>query len=65
MTTHNPDHPMSLGGFAGVLSRQGSLETGTVQEILNEERLSKLYGTKLHIVYVNEASRVACLSESI
>lgn len=65
MTTHNPDHPILLGGMAGVLSRSGNMETGSVDQILEQERLSKLYGTKLQIVYVNEVSRRACLPESL
>lgn len=65
MTTHNPDHPILLGGQAGVLSRHGAMETGSVDHILQQNRLSELYGTKLHIVYVDEISRVACLPESL
>ena len=65
MTTHNPDHPILLGGIAGVLSRSGYMETGSVEQILQQERLSELYGTRLQIVYVNEISRVACLPESL
>lgn len=65
MTTHNPDHPILLGGMAGVLSRNGKMDTGSVDQILQQDRLSELYGTKLQIVYVNEISRVACLPESL
>lgn len=65
MTSHNPDHAILLGGAAGVLSRTGHMDTGSVDEILEQERLSELYGTKLQIVYVNEIARVACLPESL
>ncbi len=65
MTTHNPDHPILLGGAAGVLSRAGHMETGPVDEILKQERLSELYGINMQIVYVNEISRYACVPESL
>jgi len=65
MTTHNPDHPILLGGRAGVLSRNGHMETGPVGEILQQQRLSELYGIKMQIVYVNEIARYACVPESL
>jgi len=61
MTTHNPDHCMMLGGNVAILDRQGFLETGTVEEILTEERLKRVYNTELRLSYVDAVHRVACI----
>lgn len=61
MTTHNPDHCMMLGGNVAILDRQGFLETGTVDEILTEERLKRVYNTELSLSYVDNVHRVACI----
>lgn len=61
MTTHNPDHCMMLGGKVAILDRHGILETGSVAEILTEERLKKVYNTDLRLAYVEEVRRIACI----
>ncbi len=61
MTTHNPDHCMMLGGNVAILDRQGFLETGTVKDILTEERLQRVYNTELRLSYVKDVQRVACV----
>ena len=61
MTTHNPDHCMMLGGNVAILDRQGFLETGSVEEILTEERLKRVYNTELRLSYVDAVHRVACI----
>lgn len=61
MTTHNPDHCMMLGGNVAILDRQGFLETGSVDEILTEERLKRVYNTELRLSYVDAVHRVACI----
>lgn len=62
MTTHNPDHPLLLGGDVALLDRDGSLDAGPAEEVLTEDRLSDLYGADLRMVRVAEVDRMACLS---
>lgn len=62
MTTHNPDQPILLGGKVAMLNSDGTLAVGDAKTTLTSERLSKLYGTPLHLVYVDEVDRVACVS---
>lgn len=65
MTTHNPDQPILLGGKVALLNSDGTLAVGDAGTTLTSERLSELYGTKLHLVYVGEVDRVACVSSKL
>lgn len=61
ITTHNPDHAILLGGRAAILDRNGKLVSGTTDEMVNEESLSRIYHSELKIRYVEEAGRRVCL----
>ncbi len=61
LTTHMPDHAMLLGSKTGMLKNDGSLICGTACKILTEENLKEIYQTDLHMIYVPELSRTACL----
>lgn len=61
MTTHNPDHCMMLGGRAAILDRDGTLDAGPVEEVINEQRLREVYGTELKLTYVEAVGRVTCV----
>ena len=65
MTTHNPDQPILLGGKVAMLNADGTLAVGDADTTLTSERLSELYGTELHLVYVDEVDRVACVSSKL
>lgn len=65
MTSHNPEHPILLEGSVAMLNKHGTLEKGTVQEIMTEESFFEVYGTRLHMVDVSEVNRTACLTEGI
>ena len=65
MTTHNPDQPILLGGKVAMLNSDGTLAVGDADTTLTSERLSELYGTDLHLVYVDEVDRVACVSSKL
>ncbi|ACV23479.1 Uncharacterized ABC transporter ATP-binding protein HI_1470 [Slackia heliotrinireducens] len=65
MTTHNPDQPILLGGKVAMLNYDGTLAVGDSETTLTSERLSELYGTELHLVYVDEVDRVACVSSKL
>lgn len=61
MTTHNPDHCMMLGGIVAVLDKNGVLDVGDSDSILNEERLKRVYNADICLPYVKEANRTACV----
>lgn len=65
MTTHNPDQPILLDGYAGILGRDGRMEIGRVGEILSEQRLSSLYGIELKMIHIDEVNRDACICENL
>lgn len=65
MTTHNPDHPILLGGYVGILNTNGNMKIGSVKEIMKEDVLSDIYKTKLKLLYINEIERMICVSENI
>lgn len=64
-TTHNPDHALLLGGKVAVLNKQGSMLVGQANEIINDEYLSKLYGTTLHVESLGENKRKICYSPEL
>lgn len=65
MTTHNPDQPILLGGKVAMLNSDGTLAVGDANDTLTSDRLSELYGTDLHLVYVSEVNRMACVSSKL
>lgn len=65
MTTHNPDQPILIGGKVAMLNYDGALGVGSSEETLTSERLSKLYETEMHLVYVPEVDRMACVSAKL
>ena len=62
ITSHIPDHVLLLDGRVGLLGADGSLMTGTTDEILTEENLKNLYHVDVHMVYVEEVKRKVCIS---
>lgn len=61
ITTHNPDHALLLGDKAAIVSRDGSIIQGESNEIVTEESLSRVYGLDVHIRYIEDLGRTACL----
>lgn len=62
MTTHNPDHPILLGSSVCLLDRDGRLTKGTVDEIMQEDRLKAVYQSDMIIRYVEDANRRVCMT---
>lgn len=60
-TTHVPDHALMLNGRVAILERNGSWEIGTATELITENRMTELYGTKICQTYVEKAEREACI----
>lgn len=65
ITTHNPDHAIMLGGGAAILDRDGKITVGSTDELLTEERLSRVYNAELRIRYMEELGRKVCLYPNI
>ena len=65
MTTHNPDQPILLGGKIAMLKSDGTLAVGDAESTLTSERLSELYETEMHLVYIEEVDRMACVSAKL
>lgn len=65
MTTHTPDHALLLDDKVGILDYSGTFLVGNTNEIMTEERLSKLYQSDLHLVYLEEIHRTICVSNSL
>lgn len=61
MTTHNPDHSFMLNGDVAIMSHDGKMEMGAVDQILTENRLEEAYGTKIRLMYVDEMKRKICV----
>ena len=59
-TTHNPDHVLLLNHKVAVLDKNGSLCFGKPEDVINEDYLSLLYGTKLCVTEENEKQRSVC-----
>ena len=62
---NDPDQPILLGGKVAMLNADGTLAVGDADTTLTSERLSELYGTELHLVYVEKVDRVACVSSKL
>lgn len=65
MTTHNPDHPILLGGYVGILNTDGNIKIGSVEQIMKEDILNEVYKTELKLVYVKEIERMVCVAGNL
>ncbi|MBQ9988649.1 MAG: ABC transporter ATP-binding protein [Clostridia bacterium] len=65
LTTHNPDHPLMLGGRVAVIDREGNYVGGTAEEVINESFLKKLYGVDLQMTHVEALGRATVLPPKI
>lgn len=62
MTTHNPDHPILLDSSVCLLDRSGALVKGSVDEIMREDLLGRVYEADMIIRYVEDARRRVCMT---
>jgi len=60
LTTHNPDHALLLQDQVAILDRDGVLSTGLSTDVLNEQDLTRLYGTELKLYYDERLHREVC-----
>ena len=62
LTTHNPDFAVLLGGYVALVKGGGEVAFGSVDEIIESEQLSKLYGLNLCVEYIEQVARKCCLT---
>ncbi|MDR0525459.1 MAG: ABC transporter ATP-binding protein [Spirochaetaceae bacterium] len=65
LTTHNPDQAILLGGRTGILDESGRLVSGTSEDVINEENLTRIYREKICIPFVSALSRRVCAAGAI
>jgi iron complex transport system ATP-binding protein len=61
LTTHVPDHPVYLGGRVAIFENS-AVTVGKVDDLISEERLSRLYGIPLKLAYTEEVARPICVA---
>ncbi|MFI3172911.1 MAG: ABC transporter ATP-binding protein [Eubacteriales bacterium] len=64
-TTHNPDHALLLGGKVAVINKQGTMQIGKVNDIINAEFLTELYGTQLCVEKLESTGRSVCYAPEL
>ncbi len=60
VTTHDPNHALILGGSVALFRKDGSVEKGSAEEMVSEEKLSGIYGSDIRIRYAEEFGRKIC-----
>lgn len=61
LTSHNPEYAFMLGGYVGMIDREEGFRFGAVDELMNDENLSKLYGTDIRVKYLPEYHARICV----
>lgn len=60
VTTHNPEHAILLDSRVAILTQQGQLQVGDVEQIITEPNLQALYQLDLSLIHVAELQRNIC-----
>ena len=50
-----------LGGYVGMIYRDGKFRFGTVESLMSEKNLSDLYGTAIKVRYLPEYDTKICV----
>jgi len=64
LTTHNPDQAFLLKGKVA-FDKKGEFTFGDCNEVLIEGFLRSLYGIDLHLSYITEIDRRACVTPKL
>ena len=65
ITTHNPDHALLLGWKAALMDDNGALITGSVDQVVNQENLSRIYKADVRLEYIESVGRMACVYSNL
>jgi len=60
MTTHNPEHSLLLNSTVWILSRNGQMVVGSVEELITEKSLRGLYTSEICVSEVPFCNRKVC-----
>ena len=61
LTSHNPEYAFMLGGYVGMIYRNERFQFGPAEELMNDDNLSKLYGTDIRVKYLPEYNTKICV----
>lgn len=61
ITSHDPNHPLLLGGKTAMLDADGHLIFGATEEIMTQSNLQKIYGSDLCMRRMEEFGRNVCV----
>lgn len=61
LTTHVPDHALLLEGKTAIIDASGSFALGPTEAMIDEASMRRIYQADIHLVYVEELHRWACL----
>ena len=65
VTTHDPNHALLLDGSIALFDAKGTVESGSVKDLVTEEKLINIYGSDLKIRYSEEFKRNVCIYPSL
>ncbi|MCL2517786.1 MAG: ABC transporter ATP-binding protein [Oscillospiraceae bacterium] len=65
ITTHNPDHALLLGGKAALMDDTGTLITGSVEQVVTQENLSRIYKADVRLEYIENVGRMSCVYSNL
>ena len=60
LTTHDPNHPLLLGGRTAIVDRSGKLTVGDTADTVTEDILRRVYSAELRLSFMHEAGRMVC-----
>jgi iron complex transport system ATP-binding protein len=65
VTTHNPEHPLLLNSDVWLLGKDCILQKGSVDEMIQENKLYDLYKTEICISSIGTGGRKVCFIKSL
>lgn len=64
-SSHDPNHGLILDCKVALFDGCGNIEKGNCQDLINEEKLNRIYNSDLKITYVKELNRNICSYKTI
>ncbi len=61
ITSHFPDHSFLLSNKIGILKDGRIIDIGSVDEMITEENMKKIYGIDVRVAYFEQAGRKICV----
>ena len=61
MTTHHPDHALSVADHVGIMHNGAIIALGKPEEVMTESILTKIYRTRVIIEHIKSIERFVCV----